>query len=218
MTRQELPVVPGWEAVAVEPPAHEQITGGVATDRRTQVIGDPSVTLPSLEEVERGRQAAYDEGFVAGRASGFDDARHRGAELHAAFLAAVQQMSAELDQQRRAILTGIVDISVEVATAIMGRTPHDGGAALVDRIRSLCDASSQSVTTVYVATADEALVHSALEPSPIRVEVAADLAPGEVRVGGDWSTATATVSTIAQVLRESIEAALGDSADGGVVR
>ena len=215
MTHEELPVVPGWEAAAVEPPAVTQVSGGVATQRRTQVIGDASVAMPSLEQIEQGRQAAYDEGFVAGRATGFEDAVRRGSELQAAFLSAVEETSSRLDGERRDLLTAVVDLSVDVATAIMDRTPHDEGAALVARIRELSDSSSQTVTTVCVAAADEALVRSALASAPVNVESAEDMLPGEVRIGGDWSTATATRSSIATTLREAIATALDDEINGG---
>ena len=96
----------------------------------------------------------------------------------------------------------------------MGRTPSDGGAALLARLRRESSASVHRHDRVAVASADAELIRSALGESGVVVEVDASLQPGEAHLAGDWSSASLTLSGLVDEMRAQLRSADAEPAEG----
>lgn len=199
-------ILMGSDRAPVPPPVHGQRIEDVAVSGESRVVGGPTVGLPSPEVIEQAREAAYQTGFADGRAAALE----RSQELHRSLLGSLDQIRTQLDLDRRGLLEGVADLALEMATAVLGRTPHDDGAVLAQRIRELCSSTAQTTTRVVVSAVDLELVESAISSMDIAVEASPELGPGEARVLGDWSSAVITVDSMATTLRQAIGDAIAE--------
>ena len=205
-------IVPVWEAESVPPPTPDQRLEAAGPAPVRRLVGDASLAIPSREEIEAEKAAAHDAGVVEGRALGFEDAVRRSNELHATLMQSVQHVQDQVAAERRELLSGITELALEIATEMMGRTPHDDGAALVQRLRQMAVESPGAFTRVAVSTLDEPLVAESLSSMGIAVSTAADLSPGEARIDGDWASAQLTVQSMAEQFRATFARATDDLA------
>jgi flagellar biosynthesis/type III secretory pathway protein FliH len=197
-------VLADWEQSPVAPPVHGQRIERATVSVESRVVGDPEVALPSRQAIEEAREAAYRAGVADGHRAGVDAAVERSHELLASMLSSLDEVRAQLDLERRELLEGVADLALEMTTVVLGRTPHDDGAALADRIRDLVSSSAQTTTRVVVSAADAELVGAALSSIGLALEVSPELGPGEARVLGDWSSAAITVASMTATLRQAI--------------
>lgn len=210
MSASELELVPGWEYQPTTPPVVDHRLTNVSVADGARVVGDPRMALPSHEEFEATKASEYERGFLEGRAAGHEDCLQRAGDLNAALQTSYDQIRRQLDAERQTMLSGIVDLAVEVATAIMARTPHDDGAALAERLRSELAAGPDVISRVEVSEADHATVERVMAPHGVAVATNRRLHPGEVVLDGDWATAELTLESMRRKISEHVTAELTD--------
>ncbi len=136
---------------------------------------------------------AHTAGHLAGRAEGERAAMERADQLARSVALAVGEIEHVLERDRQAATGGIVELAVAIAETVIGRTPHDGGAAVVARIADALDHLDERPLTVRVAEDDLSAVRAAAEGlDDVVVQADASLSPGEARVSGAWSHADLT--------------------------
>ncbi len=172
--------------------------------RRSARVGDPLIGVPTAEQLESERSAAYEAGRRDGIAEGQATARQNAEMLYGQVVREVGRLVEGQQVERQQLAVGMIELAIEVATAVLGRTPHDGGAALIERLRSACGGSLQAVTTVQVSPVDVEAVRSAMSGINVGVEADPQLGPGEARMSGDWSSSAATVGSITEVIRRHL--------------
>lgn len=178
----------------------------------SQVIGDPLMALPTPQAIEEANAAAYQRGHEDGMAAGFNEASNRAEQLHRSLIDATAQLAQRNHDQRKQLLAGLIDLATDIAGVIIGRTPHDGGAAVADRVRTLMHESAGPPLRVEVSASDQASVEQVLTPHNTAVATAPELSSGEIRVIGEWSHSTATLDSVAATVHEALATALNEEA------
>lgn len=213
MTGASPEIVPAWEAESVRPPAVDAPPGASQGATR-RVIGDPALALPSHEDIEASTRAAYERGVAEGRSLGLGEAVRRSQELCEVLVQSMADAQRRIEAERRELMSGLAELAVDMAQQIAGRTPHDGGAALVARLRETVAGSPNTFTRVRVAGIDQSLVAAAVESLGITVDVAPEFRPGEAELHGDWASASLTLESITSQLAASLQRAADDIDDG----
>ena len=113
--------------------------------------------------------------------------------LGRAITLACAEMVESLDSARRANVGGMVELARCMAELVMGRTPHDGGAAVLNRLREALERLDERELTISVNPEDVAMVSQGLS-TELGLTISGDpsLAPGEARIRGGWSHADLT--------------------------
>ncbi|GEM_PF-1839717 len=165
---------------------------------------DPRETLALNPELAEwvGRQIA--EAHERGRAEGRAMAADRVDQLGAAITMASARVSEFTDAERMAATNTVIELSERIATLILGRTPHDGGEAVLARVRRVLEDREDGPYTIEVNPDDLALVSAAITDDSVTVRPDPRLGPGEARVHGSWSHADLTRSTIWEAIRGSL--------------
>lgn len=172
------------------------------------------ITAPAaaLDAFTRARiDEAVAEAYTRGRRDGAADARADAAAATQRVTAAVADAGAavisELRELRAAAAEADTGLAVAIAEAVLGREPHDGGMALLARLRDALSALDDEALTVHAHPDDAALLADALD-ADARVTVTPDagLAPGEARVTGRWAEAELTRAAAWAAVREVLDA------------
>ncbi len=165
---------------------------------------DPRETLalnPDLADWV-GRQIA--EAYERGREEGRTMAADRVDQLGAAITMASSRVSEFTETERIAATNTVIELSERIATLVLGRTPHDGGEAVLARVRRVLEDHDDGPYTIEVNPDDLALVSAAITDDSVSVRPEPRLGPGEARVHGAWSHADLTRAAIWDAIRGSL--------------
>jgi flagellar biosynthesis/type III secretory pathway protein FliH len=176
----------------------------------SRVIGDPQLALPTPQAIEEANAAAYQRGHQDGRAAGLREASSQAEQLHRSLIDSTTQLARTQRDQRQQLLAGLIDLATDIAGVIIGRTPHDGGAAVADRLQTLMHESAKPPLRVEVSESDHASMEQVLTPHDTAVAMAPDLSAGDIRVIGEWSHSAATLDSVATTVREALTTALSE--------
>lgn len=189
----------------------------VAAPARALGIPAPALDARTRELLEAAAADAYERGVADGRAAGAASARAEAQRAAAAVVAALEATAAEARALQAAVADGDVRLASAIAEAVLGRTPHDGGAALLERVHEALSLLDDRPLVVRANPADVDLLADGLRAvGGLSVEPDAALAPGEARVVGQWGSAQLTRAAAWERLREVLDdaAAAADAEDG----
>ena len=159
------------------------------------------------QQVDRLVEDAYARGLADGRTEGRAEALTARDAAVSALAGACAQTLAEARQLRVAHAGDVTSLAAEIARFVLGREPHDGGQALLARIREALADIDDAPITVQASTTDVALLTTALaDVHDLSVVAAADLAPGEARLVGRWASAQITHASCWDRLAEVLDA------------
>ncbi len=165
---------------------------------------DPRETLalnPALSDwVSREIAEAYERGRQEGRSM----AAGRVDQLGSAIAMASARVGEFTETERIAATNTVIELSERIATLVLGRTPHDGGEAVLARVRKVLEDHDDAPFTVEVNPDDLALLSAAITDDSVTVRPDPHLAPGEARVHGAWSHAELTRTAIWEAIRASL--------------
>ncbi|MEM9609614.1 MAG: FliH/SctL family protein [Actinomycetota bacterium] len=150
------------------------------------------------------------EAYDAGRADGLATGREEGASsidrLAQAITLTVTDVEERMEEARQATVGGLLDLAIAIAEAVIGRTPHDDGAALVRRVEEAMDVLDERPLTLAVSASDEEAVRGAAEGiEDLAVEVDPSLSPGEGTLRGGWSFADLTHAAAWDAIRRHLD-------------
>jgi flagellar biosynthesis/type III secretory pathway protein FliH len=151
--------------------------------------GDLDACLAAVEAgaYERGRQDGMRVGYELSMA---DQSTMTGAVQRAFDAALVEMRSC-----RAAEAAGIAALAMEIARAVVGSEPHDGGVALGARLREVLASVDDRPVHIAVHPGDTAILSGALaDVDGLTLVADATLSPGEARVHGRWAEADVTRS------------------------
>lgn len=174
------------------------------------VLGpDPAAVDPVVREsVEQASEAAFSRGYEAGVAEGRRAALADSEDLAARLTSGAREAATTLQAARAEHAGAVLDLALEIARAVLGREPHDGGATLLERLRTVLTELDDAPLTVTVHPDDaDAVARAVRDASELAVEADAGLRPGEARVRGPWSRAELTIDAALAAVRE----VLGDA-------
>lgn len=164
---------------------------------------------PALDEFVRARVSEA-------RAAAFDEGRRHGAEQARQDLGAALEriesafasVRSDLRALQQARAGAAVDLAEVMATAVLGRVPHDGGEVLLGRLREALGRLDDAPLTVRVHPTDAELVTAAVARAG-EVAVTADpaLPAGEAVVEGAWARADLTRAAAWDAIRDLLEGA-----------
>lgn len=186
----------------IVPPAEEAASPrSVAQPSPEMVVDfDPELARWVADQIEHERDIAYADGRAAGRA----DAE---AQIHAlarGLQHAIDEVR-DLTTTHRAHFTDeVMSLAEAIATAVLDRTPHDDGQALLDRICTELAATPSASAVVTVNPTDLSMVAAALTDDHVDVSVDASLGPGEAVISTEWSTVERTRSAAWAAIREAV--------------
>ena len=96
-----------------------------------------------------------------------------------------------------------IDTAVAIAEFVLGRAPHDDGAALARRIAEALPALDDDELTIAIHPQDWDAVGEAVQlPAGVTIERDPALRPGEARITGRWAQADLTREAALAVARE----------------
>ncbi len=184
----------------------------VGEEART--FGQPSVERtaeldPRVRQViDAERRRAHDAGYAAGVAEATAHLDERIGTLARAVTLACGELLEQLDSTRQATVGGVVALAEDIARVVIGRTPHDGGAAALDRVEAALERIDDRPVRVLVHPDDHDLMATALAGRPeLSVSDDPSLLPGEVRLRGGWSQADLTRAAAWEAVRTALEVA-----------
>ncbi|MCP3934278.1 MAG: hypothetical protein GY708_02775 [Actinomycetia bacterium] len=149
---------------------------------------DPAVAAELDQRLEQAHALGYDRGF----AEGHTRATERLDQLSQSIATASQAISELDDRSRREATATLLDLAISIASRVMDRTPHDGGEALVHRIKTELESLQAGPVTIEVHPDDVTTVASALPDEGIVVTADPTIQPGEAHIRGEWAMAEVT--------------------------
>lgn len=183
-------------AIAFDDTAEESIPDDLPAVRP---FGQPSVDErlrldPELHaHVDRIVAQARADGEREGREAGRAEAEQRIDSLSRSVALSVSEIEDRLEHTRQANIGGLIDLAKAIAKQVIGRTPHDAGAALLARLEEVADLLDERPLTIRVSPTDADVIRAAKKGHPdLAVDVDASLQPGEAVVTGGWSHADLT--------------------------
>lgn len=161
--------------------------------------------------VEQARAEAYarghQDGYAEGRAETERASAERIAALGAAIEAALHRAAMEVRATGGATVAATIDLALAIAEHVVGREPHDGGAAISEQVRQALEELEDPAPTVCVHPGDTAVVTTALASHrAVAVEPDPTLRPGEARIRGDWARAELTYDAAFTAMRRELGA------------
>lgn len=177
-------------------------------------VPDPADDPFTQRRVDEASAAAYERGLAEGRRQAVEQARAAAEEGAGRAVAAVRQAAAEVLAEMRALradeAVADTELACRLAEVVLGREPHDGGKALLERCRSALAALDDAPLTVRVNQSDAAVLRDGLDADG-QVEVVEDarLEPGEASVRGPWARADLTRDAAWRLVRDALEAGDG---------
>lgn len=170
----------------------------------TERVLDLDPQLRAYLEAER--QKAYASGYETGRSEGTAETLNRSDALARAITLACAETVEHLESARRANIGGMVDLARAMAEVVLGRTPHDGGAAVLARTREVLERLDERELAISVHPDDLQLVASGLSDHlGATVNPDPSLQPGEARVRGGWSHADLTRAAAWDAVQAAID-------------
>ncbi len=171
----------------------------VVTGRAPLDASDQSIMVgESIGEV-------YDRGYADGVAAGRREGAVIGESAAAGIRLALEAVRASLADLRRVQGDVLIGTAVEVAEAILGRTPEIDRDVLIDRLRRALAALDDEPLTVLLHPSDRDEIGDEIGALfDVTVEPDATLARGEARIRGAWALADLTQATALAVVREAI--------------
>lgn len=167
-------------------------------DQYDPVVRD-LVDRASADAYERGRRDGYDQGAAA-----VDRTRE---ELVSTLATAADQAARTSREARDHVIGEAVELALAIATAILGREPHDGGAAVAAQVRETLSRVEDPAPVVRVHPDDASVVTMAVaDLRSVTVEPDQSLAPGEARIRGGWADADLTRATAFAAIRKELGA------------
>ena len=149
--------------------------------------GDVDACLAGVEAAayERGRQ----DGMRVGYELAMADQSQLTALVERSLAVAVAHLQAVCEQDAHRITA----LALEIARAVVGREPHDGGIALVARVREALATVDDRPLHLGVAPEDvPALTQALADVDGLTVAPDPTLTPGEGRLHGRWAEADLT--------------------------
>lgn len=163
---------------------------------------DPSIS----HELERVRQQAYAEGHSEGIRQGKQDASQRVESVAQAITLGCGEVQNDLERSRQAHVSGVVQLAEAIAEAVIGRTPHDEGAAVLGRVKAALNQLDEQRLQVSVHPDDVEFVQSGLGDHPgVDVISNANIGLGEAKITGGWSHADLTKEAAWEVIRRNLD-------------
>lgn len=163
-------------------------------DAEPRVLSAPAPALDAFTRarVEEAAKAAYDQGRRDGAADARTEAAAAAERVTAALAQARDAAVAELASLRAEQAHATVSLATAIAEAVLGREPHDGGQALLARVRDALASLDDAPLVVRVHADDLDAVAAGVLDERVSVEVDPRLAPGEGRITGPWAQADLT--------------------------
>lgn len=173
-------------------------------DAEPRVLSAPAPALDGFTRarVEEAAQAAYDQGRRDGAADARTEAAAAAERITAALAQARDAAVAELASLRAEQAHATVSLATAIAEAVLGREPHDGGQALLARVRDALASLDDAPLVVRVHAEDLDAVAAGVADERVSVEVDPRLAPGEGRITGPWAQADLTREAAWGAVRE----------------
>ena len=209
--------IPGWsvttdeEFVPVDPGELRRLD-----DART--IGEP-VTFgqPAIERrldldpelrhhVDRMVAEAHAAGLAEGHAAGVAETVERLDRLSQAVTLTVTDVEERMEETRQTTVGGVIELATSIAEAVLGRTPHDDGAALLRRVEEALDLLDERPLTLSVSPIDlDVAEQAASSIEDLAVESDPGLQAGEARLRGGWSHADLTRAAAWDAVRRHLD-------------
>jgi flagellar biosynthesis/type III secretory pathway protein FliH len=163
------------------------------------------------ETTRRAVDAAVSDAYARGVAEGRSEGRAEAARDHEraveAITAAAREAAAALQAVRGEQAETLVDLAAAIAEAVIGREPHDGGRALLARVRGALAATDDGPLTVHASPQDIEVIAAGLAAVEVQVLPDPALQPGEARVAGPWAHAELTHAAAWAAIREVLDGA-----------
>lgn len=148
---------------------------------------------------------AFEAGRAEGRREGADEQAARLEHLAQAVTLTVTDVEERIEEARQAAVGGMLDLAVAIAEVVIGRTPHDDGAAVLRRVEEALEHLDERPLTLMVSPVDETAARTAADAiEDLAVEVDGSLAPGEARLRGGWSSADLTHGAAWEAVRRQL--------------
>lgn len=159
--------------------------------------------------VEEATAEAYDRGLRDGerRGAAAAEARLVGLtdQLGASLGAALDQTLAAILSERTETVESAYELAFAMAAAVLGAEPHDGGAAVADRVRRTLALVEDATPVVRVSPGDVEVVSAALaDVRGVTVGPDPTLGAGEARIAGGWAEADLTHATAFAAIRREL--------------
>lgn len=171
-------------------------------------LGDPPVAVDAYTRVriEEASARAYDRGRRDGAEAVRAEAAATAERVAGALEQARAQVVAEMAALRQREAAADVELAVAIAEAVIGHEPHDGGVALLERVRSVLARLDDQELTIHAHPGDVAALTEGLRAGTA-VTVAADpgLQAGEARISGPWARADLTRASALALVRAALE-------------
>jgi len=175
-----------------------------------------SITQPDPEELleldatlrayfENAIRSAGEDAYRNGHAEGRREALAASTEVANAITAATNELSHFSSTERQMATAAVIELAERFATEIINRTPHDDGAALLQRIRGLMDDLNDGPFTIAVHTDDLDVISAGLDGAAVTVAVDPQLQPGEARIRGTWSYNDFTNAAAWEAMKVALE-------------
>lgn len=175
-----------------------------ALDVEPRLLSAPDPTLDTFtrQRVEEAAEAAYEQGRREGAADARAEAAAAAQRITAALAQARDSALAELAALRAEQAHAHVGLATAIAETVLGREPHDGGQALLARVRDALANLDDAPLTVRVHPDDVAAVAGGVLDERVSVQADPSLAPGEGRISGSWAQADLTLQAAWRAVRE----------------
>jgi flagellar assembly protein FliH len=185
---------------------------GAEVAGQARAIGQPSIERTihmdsaMSAQIDKMRESAYAEGLAEGRTQGTQEMGQRIESISASISLSCGELQDRLERSRQSHAGGVVQLAEAIAEAVIGRTPHDDGAAVLARVRAALDQLDDPLLRISVHPEDQGVVTDGLGDHP-GIEVSADpsLSLGEARVSGGWSHADLTREAAWNAVRRSLQ-------------
>lgn len=163
---------------------------------------DPVVRDLVRQAAEEARARGHEEGRREGIATAADHAQ----QVATAVVGAMEQAVATAEAARAEQVEALFDLAVAMAETVLGREPHDGGAAVAAQVRDALDQVVDPHATVHVHPDDVDLVTEAMADRPVEVVGDRTLAHGDARVRGGWAEVDLTRAAAWRTIRQVLDA------------
>jgi len=185
---------------------------GAEVSGQPRAIGQPSMErtiqmdAAMSSRLDQMREAAYNKGLAEGRSQGSQEMGQRVESISAAITLSCGDLQERLERSRQSYAGGVVQLAEVIAEAVIGRTPHDEGAAILARVRAALDQLDDPQLRITVHPDDLGIVRDGLGSHP-GIEVTADsnLSLGEAQISGGWSHADLTREAAWDAVRRSLQ-------------
>jgi flagellar biosynthesis/type III secretory pathway protein FliH len=164
-------------------------------------VQSPNVTHYLQAELDQALREAHE----AGRRLGHHQAAETVARVEQAVTQACEFAVLASAQERIETVDALLDVAEVTADTVIGRTPHDGGRNLLERLRAeLIEVPDESVR-VEINADDHTFISEGLTTlGAHHVVVSPEMAPGETRIVGAWRRVELTRAAMVQQLRAAL--------------